>query len=270
MSDWLSSVTSWDKSMEAAGYSVATRSNYRYYLIRFLSEALLEPPAVTEEHIVTWLASIGGNGAGRMLSLRGLKSYFSWALDHNVLEHDPTRKLKTRSPKYGPPRVLSETDLDKLIEAAEEKDHRRALAMRLCYYTGARVESLCSIRPQDIDLANGMLYLTVAKGNRPYAVPLGTHAMAVAAELLETADPSSWTVVGVKARTFWVWVSEAAADAGVRASPHTLRHSFATHLLNKGANVRQVQELLNHASLATTQRYTHVTDEQKRTAVDLL
>lgn len=139
--------------------------------------------------------------------------------------------------------------------------------MRLCYYTGARVESLCSIAPGDIDLAQRVVHLKRAKGDKPYVVPLSNEAAGVCRELLAMTLPGAWTVVGVKPRTFWLWVRQAGEVAGIHVTPHMLRHSFATHLLNQGVNVRVVQELLNHASLEMTQRYTAVTDPDKAEAV---
>lgn len=269
MSDWLTSIQGWGRHMQAEGFSDRTVSAYRYYLLRFMAEAMVTPPEVTEEHVTAWLATIGGNGSARMQAMKGLKSYFSFAAEREHVSGDPTSRLRARKVHAPPVRVLSEEEVAALFAAAGKRDRRRELAMKLCYYTGARVESLAAIRPDDVDLVGQTLYLMITKGAKPYAVPLGAKALEAARELLELR-PAAWNLIGVKARTFWLWVSEAAHDAGVKASPHTLRHSFATHLLQKGADIRQVQELLNHASLATTQRYTHVTEEGKRTAVRLL
>ena len=271
MADWLTSLRTWDQHLQVRGYSVKTRDAYRYALIKFLADAMVTPEAVTEDHVVAYLATIGGNGSHRGGMLRAIKSYFGWAAARGHLNVDPTVNLAVKKVKYGPARFLSEDDLDRLIEAAESRGHHRALAMRLCYYTGARVESLCAVRPEDVDVSAGILYLHRAKGNRPYSVPLGQAARPVASELLSLYDPGRGPfLLGIKPRTFWLWVHQAAEDTGVKASPHTMRHSFATHLIQRGADVRSVQELLNHADLSITQRYAHTTDEAKRSAVDLL
>ena len=271
MADWLTSMRQWDQFLEVKGFSERTRDSYRYSLLKFLSDVLLPPEQVNEDHVVAYLATIGGNGSHRNVMLRGLKSYFGWAAGRGHLNADPCQNLSVKRVKYGPARFLSEVDLDTLVEAAEKRGHQRALAMRLCYYSGARVESLCMVKPEDLDMNAGMLYLHRTKGNRPYAVPLGQSARPVAAELLSLYDPERGPyLLGVKSRTFWLWVHQASEDSGVKASPHTLRHSFATHLVQKGADIRSVQELLNHADLSITQRYASTTDEAKQAAVDLL
>lgn len=271
MNDWLASITAWDHFLEANSYSARTRGMYKYYLIRFTAEILKTPLDVTEDDVTSWLATIGGNGSARMLALRGLKSYYGWALERRLVAADPTGQLKTKQIRNAEAKVLSDEEIIQLFTAADTRDRRRGLAMRLCYYTGARVESLASIKPEDIDFDQHVIHLTNTKGNRPYTVPMGQACERVARELLELFDPTRrWNLIGVRDRTFWMWVNQAAQDAGIKASPHTLRHSFATHLLNRGANVKQVKELLNHASVETTMRYVHVTDEQKHAAVALL
>lgn len=271
MDDWMTTVRMWDEHMNARGMSVATRAAYKYQLTKFIGDVLISPQSVTEQHIVTYIAAMSGNGSGRSMALRSLKSYFGWLTDHNFRDEDPTAKLKVPRKKYsGAPRFIDVESLERVFRAAGERDPRREAAMRLCYYTGARVESLASIRPDDVNLADGVVFLTRAKGDKPYAVPLGPNARAVARELLDTHDPQTWNLIGVKARTFWLWCHDAGIAAGVHCSPHMLRHSFATHMLQRGADIRSVQELLNHASLADTQRYAATTDEQKREAVGLL
>jgi integrase/recombinase XerD len=139
------------------------------------------------------------------------------------------------------------------------------------YATGARVESIADVRPEDIDLRDSTIGFRTAKGSRPYRVPLGSVGQEAAQQLLALHDPSrSVTLLGVKSGTLWWWVSEAAKKSGVKASPHVLRHSFATHLRQKGADVEVVRKLLNHQSLAVTQRYFEATEDEARAAVNLL
>lgn len=125
--------------------------------------------------------------------------------------------------------------------------------------------------PEDIDLRDSTIAFRTTKGDKPYRVPLGTVGREAAEQLLRLHDPRRGpTLLGVKPGTIWWWVSEAAKKSGVKASPHVLRHSFATHLRQKGADVEVLRKLLNHQSLAVTQRYFEATDDEARAAVNLL
>lgn len=270
MTDWLVSLKQWDDFMSANGYSIRTRTSYRYQVLRFVGEALIEPTVVSEQHVTTWIATIAGNGAGRNTAARALKCYFGWAARLDLIEADPTAGIKVKARKYGTPNSLSEEELESLITYAGQTHERRALAIRFCYLTGARVESLCSITPSDIDLAQGVVHLKRTKGDKPYSVPLSEKGLEVARALLQRQPPGAWTLIGVKPRTFWMWVHDAAELAGVKASPHTLRHTFATHLIRRGADPVTVQALLNHSDLSMTMRYTHTSDPVKKDAIGLL
>jgi integrase/recombinase XerD len=269
MADFLTSVRDWDEHMTARGMAVTTRQSYRYQVTRFLGDVLVSPVDVTEQHVVAYIAAIGGNGSGRGQALRGLKSYFHWLSTHGWRDDDPTSELRVKNLKNRTIRYISEEDLPRVFAAAAERDRKRELAMRLCYYTGARVESLAAIRPEDISLSDGVVRLNKTKGDRPYVAILGQAGRRVAAELLDMYDPASYTLLGIKARTFWLWCHEAGEAAGVHCSPHMLRHSMATHLLARGVDIRTVQEMLNHQSLADTQRYAATTDTRKRDAAEV-
>jgi integrase/recombinase XerD len=266
----MTTIAEWDDYLRVRGCSERTRAGYRYQVLRFLADVLLEPEAVTEPVVVDWLSRIPGNGAGRGLALRALRSFFGFAVGRGYAPADPTAGVRVRPPAPPPPRALTREQLERLFAAARARDPRRAAAIELAYLTGARVGSLCAIRPEDVDLEGGVLYLRSAKGARPYSVPLSARAQELVRVLLERRPAGARTLLGVKPRAFWGWVHEAAEAAGVEASPHTLRHSFATHLLERGADIRTVQELLNHRNLTATQRYTATTDARRKDAVALL
>lgn len=270
MTDWLVSLKQWGEHLTANGYSPRTIASYRYQILRFVGEALIPPNDVNEQHVTAWVATIPGNGAGRNTAARALKSYFSWAAGGDLIDEDPTARIKVKSKKYGAAHALTEEELEALIAAASSNDPRRGLAIRLCYLTGARVDSFCSIKPEDVDLVGARVHLKQTKGDKPYTVPLSARGMDVARELLQLQPAGAWTLVGIKPRTFWMWVHDAAEIAGVKASPHTLRHSFGTHLMLKHGRPRVVQKLMNHASLETTMRYQDVQDPDMAEEVDLL
>lgn len=269
--DLVAALRSWQDWMITNGYAERTRSEYRYQILRFFAAAPMKVDAVREADVVAWIASIPGNGAGRAQATRAMKSFFAWAAESGLVGENPAARLKVRQPRSSRSRIaLSEEELDRLLRAARERSPQRALAIKLCYLLGARVESLCAIRPEDVDLDAGTVFLRRAKGARSYHVPLSPAGRDVVRELLRWRRPDRETLLGIKPSTFWLWVREAAEAAGVYASPHVLRHTFATHLLRRGADIRTVQELLNHANVATTSVYLHTHEAVKRAAVELL
>ncbi len=213
-----------------------------------------------------------------------VKSYFHYLLAEAILRSDPTATLD--SPKVGRslPKAISEADVDALLEQpakdpAPEGLRDRAM-LELLYATGMRVSELVSLNMDDVSLASGYVRC-FGKGAKERTIP--THPAAIAA--LETyiqearpglIDKATEPALFVNHRGtrltrqgFWLIIKEYALKAGIgQITPHTLRHSFATHMLSNGANLRDVQELLGHANIATTQIYTHVSQDQIRSTYD--
>jgi integrase/recombinase XerD len=135
----------------------------------------------------------------------------------------------------------------------------------LLYATGARISSLCAATPADV--RQDTLFLRQTKGDRPYAVPLGHVGREAAAALVGFGRA---TLAGVGPGRVWQWFDQASADTGIKVHPHLLRHTFASHLLQRGVDVRTVQELGGWADLSQIPRYTQVTDPRKREAVEVL
>jgi integrase/recombinase XerD len=183
------------------------------------------------------------------------------------------------------PKVLSAADVDRLLAAPDTSEPRgvrdRAL-IELLYATGLRVSELVGLRPQDVNLEGG--YVTCfGKGRKERLVPVGEEASAWLARYLREARPAllkrrSAARLFVNARGggaltrvgFWKILKQYGTQAGVRGplSPHVLRHSFATHLLEHGADLRAIQMMLGHSDLSTTQIYTHVLDARLRAVYD--
>jgi integrase/recombinase XerD len=200
----------------------------------------------------------------RYLQLEGL-------LTENLAELLGSQKLWQRVPQ-----VLSPEMIDKLLTAPQPYDpcwRRDRALLELLYATGCRASEVSNLRQDDVHLAEGFC-LARGKGDRERLVPLGRHAITAIKEyvaqdrgtLAERAPyPPRWLMLSRRGRRLrrariWELVKRYALRAGAPASmgPHTLRHSFATHLLAGGADLRQVQEMLGHASIRTTQIYTHV------------
>jgi integrase/recombinase XerD len=216
--------------------------------------------------------------ANRRLTV--FKRYFRWALRERRIVADPTLKLLTARQPLRVPKTLSEPQVEALLAAP---DVERPLGLRdramleLMYASGLRVSELVTIKTVQVALAEGVLRVT-GKGSKERLVPFGEEAHQWLRRYLAEAraailGPRSSDALFVTARgaamtrqMFWQLVKKYALRAGITAplSPHTLRHAFATHLLNHGADLRAVQLLLGHADIGTTTIYTHVARERLR------
>ncbi len=205
-----------------------------------------------------------------------LRCYFAWSFRQGHLEADPARSLRAPSGKGRLPRVLSEGEVGALLDrpAASAIDQRDTAALELLYAAGLRVSELCGLDRRDVDL-HGRTVTVLGKGGKERRVPI--HDRAVAA-LKKWMDEGRTQMPGPAEAVF---VNQRANRLGPRdvrrildrlalspTHPHALRHTFATHLLDGGADLRVVQELLGHASLATTQIYTHVSKERLRSVYE--
>jgi len=210
--------------------------------------------------------------------LSSLRRFFRYLLSQEIIKTDPT--LDIESPRLGKPlpKSLSEEDVDRLLQAPE---HDKSLGLRdramleLLYATGLRVSELVGVRLQQLDLSQGVVKI-IGKGNKERLVPLGEEAVDWLERYLKIARPellgshrSDFLFVtsrggSMTRQAFWHNLKKHVATAGIQGSvsPHTLRHAFATHLLNHGADLRAVQMLLGHSDLSTTQIYTQVARER--------
>ncbi len=232
---------------------------------------------ITELQVVEYLVEISRQGLSVRTQTRHLvtvRSLFRFLLAERFLDSDPTTLVE--GPRVGRhlPDVLSLDEVERLLAAPDPATPRgaRDLAMiETLYATGLRVSELVGITIPEVDLETGLLR-TLGKGSKHRMVPLGEAAVSAIHAYMEGArseflkfptDVLFLTNRG-KAMTrqgFWKLIKRYARAAGIskNISPHTLRHSFATHLLERGADLRAVQEMLGHADISTTQIYTHVT-----------
>lgn len=227
--------------------------------------------------LLEWLADLMQKGlsarsvARKMSALRG---FYRWALRENLISEDPT--LLISRPKIGRPlpKSLTEADVDALLAAADTDSVlglRDRAMLEVLYASGLRVSELVGLTLSQLNLRQGLVRV-VGKGNKERLVPLGEEAQDWVSRYLQHSRPAllagaSDDIVFPSQRgqpmtrqTFWHRIKQLAIIAGVQKplSPHTLRHAFATHLLNHGADLRVVQLLLGHSDLSTTQIYTHV------------
>jgi integrase/recombinase XerD len=207
-------------------------------------------------------------------ALSALRAFYRFLLDRAVVARDPTLRLE--HPKLGRrlPKSLSESDVERLLAAPDDRETlglRDRAMLELLYATGLRVSELVSLSVTGVNLRQGVVRI-VGKGGRERLVPVGEVALGWLTRYLAEARPAlvdgrptdtlfpSRRGQAMTRQTFWHAIKRHAVAAGIDRplSPHTLRHAFATHLIDNGADLRAVQMMLGHADLSTTQIYTHV------------
>ncbi len=269
------------------GAALKTRQAYRADLEDFARWCA--PTSLAEastEQVRTYFASLGQEGLAARTQARRLsclRQFARFMLQTGIREDDLT--AGQAMPRYsgGLPHPLSETDIQRLLEkgtqghADERRDLLSRVALELLYTTGLRISELLSLPASCVQNRQGML-LVRGKGGRERLVPLSSTAREAAEELLgyDSSLGSPWLFPGrnplrpLTRQGFDKILHACALQAGIdpqRVSPHVLRHSFATHLLDRGADLRALQMLLGHADIATTQIYTQVMTQRLKDAV---
>ena len=276
-----------DRFLDAAwaerGLSRNTLASYRYDL-RLLARHLLDANCSLEgaqrQDLLGFLAAQAQHGRSpRSLSryLSGIRQFYQWLLRDGRLRRDPSALIESPKLGRGLPKALREDQVSALLNAP---DTSRALGLRdramleLMYAAGLRVSELVSLELNWLNLNQGVVRVR-GKGGKDRLVPLGEESISWMQkylregrpELLKRAQCAQLFVTarktGLSRQAFWHAIRKHAAAAGISqpVSPHMLRHSFATHLLNHGADLRVVQLLLGHSDLSTTQIYTHIARE---------
>ena len=267
------------------GLARATLDSYRSDLGRFalwLAENDAEPLLDAQETTLTaFIARISreirASSQSRYLST--LRRFYRWQVTRGRLLIDPTKKLLSPSLPSRLPKVMSEKQVEALLNAPDLGNPlglRDRAMLETLYATGLRVSELVNLKQHEIGFNEGVLRV-IGKGSKERLVPLGEVALDWLGEYLKNARPAIIKnqlsdAMFVTARggamtrqAFWQLIKRYAVIAGIdpaRLSPHVLRHAFATHLLNHGADLRVVQLLLGHADISTTQIYTHVARER--------
>jgi integrase/recombinase XerD len=239
--------------------------------------------AATTETLQAYMAGLAAAGlaartAARRLSC--LRQFHRFMAREGVRPDDPTQTLDTPRLPRSLPKYLTEAEVDALLAAASARAGRPGLvataALEVLYATGLRVSELLGLKRTA--LASGAELLMVrGKGGKERLVPLSDAARQAAAALVADSAPGGWLFPGRDPRQpmtrqgFGLLLKQVALAAGLdpaRVSPHVLRHSFASHMLARGADLRSLQALLGHADIATTQIYTHVLAERLQTLVE--
>jgi integrase/recombinase XerD len=262
------------------GLSANTQAAYRRDLAGLAAAVAPRTlDACTETDLLAYAVDKAGtkaSSANRRLSV--FKRYFRWALREGRVGADPTLRLTTARQPLRVPKLLSEAQVGALLAAPDTDTPlglRDRAMLELMYASGLRVSELVTLKGAHVAFKDAVLHVT-GKGSKARLVPFGEHARDWMARYLrearvqilagQTSDDLFVTArgAGMTRQMFWTLIKRHALAAGITAplSPHTLRHAFATHLLNHGADLRAVQLLLGHADLSTTQIYTHVARER--------
>lgn len=233
---------------------------------------------IDQQLITTYLYKLKEQGkSSRTISrhISSIRSFHQFMLRDKVTDTDPTVHLELPKLEKKLPRVLSVTDIDKLIQAVGTSSPqciRDTAILELLYGTGMRVSELIGMDVEDINLTMGFVRV-FGKGRKERIIPLGSTAVKACTSYLKDVRPefvssgASKDALFLNARggrltrqSIWSLLQEGSKNAGLtqKLTPHMLRHSFATHLVENGADLRAVQEMLGHADISTTQIYTHV------------
>lgn len=277
LDEWLGSLTR---------VAASTRSVYQRDLrdaARWLGEIGRDDPAtVTRRDLRGYLARLDRDGYARRTTARKasvIRRYFHWAQRTGRVDHDPSAALSAPRGTASLPRVLSAAELDQLVEGGPRSADRPEIELRdravveVLYGSGLRVSELCGLRRSDLSGPTGTISVW-GKGDKQRRVPISEPAAAALAAWISEGRPALVSADTPDDQVFLNRRGKPLSPRDVRrlldrrsptpTHPHALRHTFATHLLDGGADLRAVQELLGHADLATTQIYTRVSRERMR------
>ncbi|MBS4194559.1 site-specific tyrosine recombinase XerD [Lederbergia citri] len=266
------------------GLAQNTIISYERDLKRYLKylqqvEQLKSLNDVSRIHIVQFLSFLKGEGKSAKTLARhiaSIRAFHQFLLREKAVEQDPSVHIETPQLERTLPKVLSFGEVESLLETPNQSSPfglRDKAMMELLYATGIRVSELINLDMENVHLTMGFVRC-IGKGNKERIIPIGKMAQSVIEQYIKESRPK---LKNPKNRTealflnhhgnrltrqgFWKIIKKLASEAKIEKelTPHTLRHSFATHLLENGADLRAVQEMLGHADISTTQIYTHVT-----------
>lgn len=257
-----------------------------------LEHRLRTADAMVIRGFLTHLDAFGYSAATTARKIATLRSFYKWMAKRGYTDSNPMLLIRTPKQAKRLPKAIGVEQIEKLLAAPDNRETlgaRDRAILETLYSTGVRVSELVDLNRNDLDVATQTMHVR-GKGKKERIVPLGSHAMAAIRHYMTLLEPDqrfravrerSMTDTSVPLfvnknggrlssrsvrRKLDKYLTQAGLDATI--SPHTLRHSFATHLLDNGADLRSVQELLGHQSLSTTQIYTHLSSIRLRTAYE--
>ena len=247
---------------------------YREFLVQNRVRKISETDtALIIKHLIA-LRDAGLNARSRARHLVSIRGFYRFMVQEKIINHDPARLVDLPKTSLKLPDVLSVKEMSQLLEAPNTAKHlgaRDAAMLELLYAAGLRVSELVNLKLQDVNLEAGFVRV-LGKGSKERVVPIGNHAREKVVFYIQNSrhkllkksvSPYLFVARAAKPITrqgFWKLLRKYAAVANLtkKVTPHSLRHSFASHMLEGGADLRAVQVMLGHVDIATTQIYTHV------------
>ena len=266
-----------NNTLDAYGRDLA---RYLDYLESQKIVALENISAAVVLRFLSHLKNVGLSPRSRARSLAALRTFHKFLVRETITKENPTDQVVSPKSLTALPHTLAPLDVESLLSSPKGESPlawRDRAMLEIIYATGLRVSELVSLKLSDLQMDVG--YLTAfGKRSKQRIVPLGESAIAALQEYLQNGRPGlekqkgshflflNRSGEGLTRQGFWKIIKRRALEAGISQSitPHTMRHSFATHLLENGADLRSVQAMLGHADISTTQIYTHVTRERLR------
>lgn len=250
-----------DTELKLRGFSPLTVRNYSFFVDKFIKKTNKPIEELTQEDIRTYLASMFEDKSKNtiMLAVASLKFFFTEVLKKEV------GNIKVPKKERRLPEVLTKDEVSKLLNSAETRKSR--LILSLLYSSGLRVSELVNLKPGDINFSENTGWVRDGKGSKDRMFSLSSNLLVELKEYLRKKENTKYLFSQnepLTTRNIQKIVKRLRirADIQKKVTPHTLRHSFATHLLESGTDIRMIQTLLGHSSLNTTQLYTHISSDQ--------
>lgn len=250
---------------------------YRDFISVRLNRSLAECTAPDLLLFLEQLHQSGYSAKSISRTVSAIKTFYRYLVQEKIISQNPFKEIKTPKPEKKLPRVLNPDEINAVLEAPDTTTQtgiRDKTLLEVLYATGLRVSELIALKITDIDQTAGFV-IVFGKGSKERMVPLGSEALKWVQEYLENARPFllknktnnilflNRSGKGLSRQGFWKIIKKHCLTAGIalNVSPHTFRHSFASHVLQGGADLRSVQTMLGHSDISTTQIYTHIEKE---------
>lgn len=276
-----------EKSLAENSVDAYTRDVALFFQFIEASNPEISLDEIKKNHIQNFIKSlfeIGFSAYSQARIVSGLRSFFNFLEAENLINTNPTILIESPSLGRKLPEVLSAVEIEQMLntfDLSTQTGFRNKVIIETMYGCGLRVSELISLKISFIFWKDGFIQI-IGKGDKERLVPIGNHTLKLVDEYISLyrihsqIDKKASDIVflnergkGLSRQMVFLIVKKAATDAGVkkRISPHTLRHSFATHLLEGGADLRAVQQMLGHVSITTTEIYTHINREYLRDTI---
>lgn len=268
-------------------YSENTKISYKEDIVKFFNYIKKSPDRITDDDVFTYLKYLNDNKTSNKTVARNissLKTFYKYMNITKKINYNPMDNIEL--PKIGKslPNVLSLDEINLLldIDVVDSFSARNKAMLELIYGSGLRVSELVNLKVNDVNLSDQLVRM-IGKGNKERIVPIGDYAYdAISNYLLNYRDSMIKNEIcdylflnnhgkNMTRQGFFIIINKLAKEKNIKKelSPHTLRHSFASHLLDNGADLKSIQEMLGHSSLSTTQIYMHVATEKLRKNYDI-